>query len=115
MRKRIAKYLVCAFWGLFILFNGTTGQSLADEIKINIPIWTDAVTEDAEGYAKYSDKNIQHLTLSGEPMIPYQVIKVLLPPDAGLNTVSATVDNVYIEELTGVWEVKPKPPERLKV
>ena len=46
MRKRITKYTVYSFLGLFILLNGMIGQPLADEIKIEIPIWTDPVTED---------------------------------------------------------------------
>jgi hypothetical protein len=36
---------------------------------------------------------------------------VLLPPDADLNTVTGKVENVKIVELTGNWEVRPKPPE----
>jgi hypothetical protein len=111
MKKRISKTLGFAFLGLFILSNSLISQSMANEIKIKIPIWTVTVTDDSEGYAKYSGKNIQYLTQSGEPMVPYQVIKVLLPPDADLNTVTGKVENVKIVELTGNWEVRPKPPE----
>ena len=113
MRKRIITTLGFAFFGLFILLNGLICQSLAGEIKIKIPISTVTVSEDNEGNAKYSGKNVQYLIQSGEPMIPYQVIKVLLPPDADLNTVSGTIDNIKVEELTGEWEVRPKPPEAI--
>jgi Peptidase family C25/S-layer homology domain len=111
MKLRMIKAMGFTFFGLFILFNSLISQSLANEIKIEIPNWTVTVTEDTEGYANFSGKNIQYLTQSGEAMVPYNVIKVLLPPNADLNTVSATIDNVKVDELTGEWEVRPKPPE----
>lgn len=86
------------------------GSLLADEITVDIPSLPVTITEDAQGFAEFSGENIQYLSRTGEPMLPYQVVSVLLPPDADLATVSASVVGEELEEMPGYWEVRPKPP-----
>ena len=70
-----------------------TGVSPPNEIRVKLPIAAAAVTLDEQsGVAHFTGVDLQYLEKSGEPAIPYQVIKVLLPPDADLATLVAPVD-----------------------
>ena len=84
--------------------------AIAEQITVNVPCWPVAVAKDSEEYAEFSGENIQYLTQSGEPALPYHIIKVLLPPNADLATVSVSVKSKKFEEMVGVWTVRPTPP-----
>ncbi|NQT93698.1 MAG: hypothetical protein HQ559_13140 [Lentisphaerae bacterium] len=46
----------------------------------------------------------------GEPALPRQSIRVLLPPDADPRTVRASLISPAASEISGVWDVSPVPP-----
>lgn len=95
---------------LSLILFGQISHVLADEITIQMPTKDIIVTEDAEGYARFTGEDILYLSQSGEPALPYQLIKVLLPPKADLSTVSVSMEDKLIEGVSGEWEVRPAPP-----
>lgn len=51
------------------------------------------------------------LSAGGEPSLPYQLVRVLLPPDADLSNVTARLQGKVFEEVLGEWVVRPMPPK----
>ena len=51
----------------------------------------------------------QWLNQPGEPQVPWRVVTLLLPPDADLSSVAASLSGAY-EPLEGTWTVEPAPP-----
>ena len=47
---------------------------------------------------------------TGQPGLPFETITLLLPPDADILTVVATLDNVFEAEVSGEWDVLPMMP-----
>lgn len=86
-------------------------QAQANEVRVQLPRSVVTVTPDTQsGMAHFTGVAIQYISRSGEPAIPYQVLKVLLPPVADLATVTATIENERLEPTPGVWDVAPVPP-----
>ncbi|MCD4705021.1 choice-of-anchor D domain-containing protein, partial [bacterium] len=86
--------------------------TIKDQIFLNISNVLLSVDRD-NGNAKFEfedTKNIQYVNKSGEPMIPYQIVRAILPPDADLTTVEVELQNQEFEEISGKWEVSPTPP-----
>lgn len=102
----LCKELVATLLLVLILF----GTALADQLRIKMPYQEVTVSEDAKGYVTFSGESIQYLIQAGEPAIPWNVIKVLLPPDADLATVTVSIEWKKFEEVFGVCEVRPMPP-----
>ncbi len=69
-----------------------------------------AVSREADGTASFACRNVQWLSQPGEPNIPWQVMTVLLRPDASLATVSARLGDGRWERVEGEWMVRPAPP-----
>ncbi len=59
-------------------------------IRIPLPESDVAVTTDADGFGRFTGTDIQQIGQTGEPSIPCQSVRVLLPPDADPATVKAT-------------------------
>ncbi len=93
-----------------------TSSALADQITLDIPDVEVSVTKDADGYARFSfsDGRIQFITKTGEPAIPYLIIKALLPPGADLSTVDVQIERAAVTsdavQSGESWEVKATPP-----
>lgn len=64
----------------------------------------------ADGFCEFTGNDIQHIGQAGEPSIPYQSIRVLLPPNADLTTVRATIIGSRWGAIDGDYDVKPVPP-----
>jgi predicted outer membrane repeat protein len=103
------KTSVCAVC-LFLLLGVLADRASADEITLEIPVTPFSVTKDADGLAKFSGDAIQYLATGGEPAIPYQVVKALLPPDARLETLAVSIQSVQMQPVPGVWQVAPMKP-----
>jgi hypothetical protein len=95
---------------LFLVISGLSSKALPDEFTVNIPTPYVSVIENAQGYAEFSGTDIQYLTQSGEPMIPYYVERVQLPSNADLTTVSVSIEAYGLEPVEGEWDVLPIPP-----
>lgn len=83
----------------------------ADEIMQSVPLTEVSVSAVAGGAAEFAGEEIQFPGQSGEPSIPFQVVRLLLPPEADLSTVAVSLENQRIEEVAGEWDVSPIPPE----
>lgn len=105
---RTKRNTAIVFW---LILNSTVSFALADEIRLKIPVEPVTVAVDTDGFARFSGKNLQYLSQSGEPAIPHQVVKMALPPNADLKSVTASIEDGAIDEMPGEWNVRPKPPE----
>ncbi|MEN8127297.1 MAG: LamG-like jellyroll fold domain-containing protein [Planctomycetota bacterium] len=65
---------------------------------------------DKTGAEVFDSEDLQYLSKSGEPQIPWKVITVLLLPNADLATVSCGIVSAEYETIEGVWDVAPIPP-----
>jgi hypothetical protein len=72
---------------------------------INVNVGTEG-----NNVAKFSCRDIQWKNQSGEPQVPWQVITVLLPPDAILETVAVNLKHPRFETIAGLWDVSSSPP-----
>lgn len=72
------------------------------EAKLTIDVETDFLCQD-----------VQWLSLSGEPRVPWKVVNLLLPPDAVLDTIDVALKHAQYEKITGEWNVSPQPPVAL--
>ena len=69
---------------------GLTNRAEADAIAAAVTPPAIAVSKDDAGITKFSGENIQFLARSGEPALPFQVLRLLLPPDADPGSVNAS-------------------------
>ncbi len=109
-KKWLFRCLAC----LALVFSiATEAKGTFPEIRIQAPQWEVQVETDEDGYVKFIGQNIQYLSAPGEPLIPYHVLRLLLPPYADLGSIAVNFeekdDQIY-EHLPGSWEVKPAPP-----
>ena len=86
------------------------GAGFALQIEIDIPIPQVRVIKTSDGSAKFIGKNIQYITETGEPALPYFVAKALIPPGADIDSVTVAASAEDFEEIVGEWKVKPMPP-----
>ncbi|OQX05735.1 MAG: hypothetical protein BWK80_51730 [Desulfobacteraceae bacterium IS3] len=109
------QFLLLALSVLCCIF---TSSVFADQITIDLPSVNISVSKDADGFAKFSFTNPEHATIqfigkTGEPAIPYLIVKTLLPPAADLSTVKVTIQNSAYSsnsvESYGGWDVRPVP------
>jgi predicted outer membrane repeat protein len=54
-------------------------------------------------------QDVQWLSLSGEPQIPWKVMTVLLPSEANMSSLSCSIKKSQYESVKGQWQVPPKP------
>lgn len=47
---------------------------------------------------------------AGQPDIPWQLVTVLLPPQADLDSITLRLDAAEYDALEGIWEIEPAPP-----
>lgn len=48
--------------------------------------------------------------ISGQPALPWQSLRIMLPPNAKTETVRVVLTNIVVEEVPGAWDVKPMGP-----
>jgi hypothetical protein len=83
----------------------------AETVNIAIaPVAVDVVV-DAHGRGDFEGPGLQRLNPVGAPNLPWQVLDVLLPPEADLASVSVGLGGVRWEPVSGNIDVPPAPPE----
>lgn len=107
MMKKIAIVIVII---TSIGFIGLSAKLFADSITVSTANPGIIVTSDRKGQAVFTGVDIQYLSQIGEPMLPYKIVKVLLPPDAVLSTVTVSMQTRSFSKLSGKWDVAPVPP-----
>ncbi len=102
-------------FSLVLLLLCFKGLGQADETSARLPRETVAVSVGGDGFARFTGSELQYLSDTGEPGIPYLVVKMVLPPDADPATVTATLKNVRLEKQPGTWQVRPIPPAATRI
>ena len=99
-------------WMLFplILVFAVGGIAGTEQITLQLPEIDVAILEDHEGYASFSGTDIQFLSNTGEPALPFCVVKALLPPDADPATLQIGLSRLEFLPISGSWDVRPTPP-----
>jgi hypothetical protein len=82
----------------------------ADEVSVPMPKTDLSIIRGIDDCAQFTGGDIRFLSGPGEPALPYRQFTVLLPPDAVLSTVKASLSGYAEETLPGVWDVPPQPP-----
>jgi hypothetical protein len=85
-----------------------TGRDKAAEIQPEFTVTANDAGEPV--FSSVQDDNIQYLSQTGQPRIPWKLITVLLPPNADLSSVAGQVISIQYESLGTGWTVNPKPP-----
>ncbi|MBN2098890.1 MAG: hypothetical protein JW753_04755 [Dehalococcoidia bacterium] len=85
----------------------TAAAPAGDLIRIALPESDVAVFLDANGVAAFDGTGIQYIGQTGQPSLPCQSIRVLLPPDADLSTVEASITGQKWTEIDGEWDIAP--------
>ncbi|MEA3357459.1 MAG: C25 family cysteine peptidase, partial [Patescibacteria group bacterium] len=99
----------CFLVTLFLAFVLTeTGFAGKGKVRVEIPHDQISVSQNSQGFAKFTGENIQFPAQPGKPLIPYQMVTILLPPDADTRTVNISIDK-KIDLLPGKWQIKPAP------
>ncbi|HWQ56551.1 MAG TPA: C25 family cysteine peptidase [Bryobacteraceae bacterium] len=94
---------------LFLLLL-VSSHATADELTVPIPNLPVQVQRAPHGGALFIGSDIQYLSQTGEPAIPFMTFRVLLPPATQVPTVTADVQQARIEQVPGLWDVLPAPP-----
>jgi len=74
-----------------------------------LPLERVTVSVGDDGFAKFGGSEVQYLSDTGEPAIPYMIVRTLLPPEADPATAVAAVKNRRFEEQPGTWQIRPTP------
>ncbi|MCP4348991.1 MAG: hypothetical protein GY795_26220 [Desulfobacterales bacterium] len=113
--NRFTNFTVFAVLAMAAILSTFCAPAFADQITIDLPAVDVTVSKDADGYAKFSFSDpergsVQFISRTGEPAIPYLIVKALLPPGADLATVEVDIkrEDVSSEAVQGgdEWEVK---------
>lgn len=106
----------CVIWGIASIVCFFTALSSAQ-----ITIYTDTGTTvidlpefqsriQADGKTFFVGDQIQYLGDTGQPQLPWQVITMLLSPDADLSAVICEIEESTYESINGTWQIAPIPP-----
>lgn len=107
---------------IFLLFLGIFCAPAAQggSLQINMPGTPRPVVETAlspvtiqtgtAGEAVFAGERIHWLGSAGEPRLPWQVVTILLPPDADTTSLSCRLVGAMHDQLDGSWTVEPLPP-----
>jgi hypothetical protein len=104
----ILAIVVAATYG--IAGRATAAKNTSGTILIPLPECDVAAQVDANGFCRFTGSDIQHIGQTGEPSIPYQSVRVLLPPNADLTTVKAAITGSRWAAIDGQYDIQPVPP-----
>lgn len=101
-------------------------QSLAEETRIASVLETKEnqvtiqlqsngynITKDADGFDVIDMDGFSIRYITGEPMVPIGVTKVLLPPDVNISSVKLEVISEETKLLDGTYNIRPSPEPRI--
>lgn len=69
------------------------------------------ITRDNNGFDSIEMEGSSQLFISGNPMLPYKMFNVLLPPNVNDSSINFEMTSAEIRILPGEYEIKPCPPE----
>jgi hypothetical protein len=68
------------------------------------------ITISETGQAVFASGDIQYFSKTGEPQIPWKIMRVLLPPNSDLSTVSSNIISAEYETIASECDVAAAPP-----
>ncbi|MDM7999348.1 MAG: fibronectin type III domain-containing protein [Dehalococcoidia bacterium] len=80
---------------------------VGDVIWIPLPESDVDVCGGSDGTATFTGTNLHRIGRTGEPSLPSQSVRVLLPPDADLTTVEARIAGWKWTAIEGEWDIGP--------
>jgi hypothetical protein len=69
-----------------------------------------SISAGADNQAVFQVDGAQWIGTAGEPRAPWQVLTLLLPPDADTSSLVCRLEGAEYEELDGIWRIDPIPP-----
>jgi hypothetical protein len=87
-----------------------SSHAAAEETAVLVPNVPVQVERDSQGNTRFIGRDIQFLSRSGEPAVPYTTVRVLLPPSTDLRTVTAELQQIRMQMVPGRWTLLPVPP-----
>ncbi|MCK4886359.1 MAG: hypothetical protein KAS96_03165 [Planctomycetes bacterium] len=88
-----------------------TSQADDTYIRLSLDGISVGLSVDDDGFTAFeTGGDVQWLSVSGEPAIPYKRATVLLPADVDMSTVKAEFVEVVYKRAEGTWQVKPTEP-----
>ena len=86
-------------------------QTNDTDIRLSLDGISVGLSIDDDGFAIFETSgDVQWLSISGEPAIPYKRATVLLPVDVDMSTVKAEFSEVVYKKAAGSWQVKAMGP-----
>lgn len=86
-------------------------QTGAETISVAIDPFRAMISVDPDGRVNFNGTALQRLNPVGAPNLPWQVVSVLLPPDAELASVTVRLEGTRWETVDGALRIAPAPPE----
>ncbi len=109
MTTRTCTSLVFSLWFFILTFAAV--EAGAETIRVVIDPVKASIAVDADGQAGFTGHGLQRLNPVGAPNLPWQVLDVLLPPDAALSSVTVDLSGERWEAVDHALQIAPAPPE----
>lgn len=108
----MSRHLRFALLALLVVVFAFFGHSVVLAGTISVPFEQGVVKllSEPDGSVRFEGEKLQFPGQVGEPCIPYRVLKILLPPEAQLDTLSVSLDSVVESDLPGLGDVEPVKP-----
>ncbi len=113
MRLRRSVTFLFAVSGCLAALHTAMSQQESTREVVRVPLAATSVTVEKRGdsdAAVFSGRGYSLAGQTGAPALPVLCIKVLLPPDADLRTVTAAIEDAATEEVPGEFDIAPMPP-----
>ncbi len=115
MRKSAVRGPVVRVLGIVVLIVvaicacRTAGQVAGAPVRISVALPDSGLSpqRQADGTCRFAGNGILQAGRTGEPDMPVQVVTVLLPPDADLTTVTASIAACEWTGVDGEWDIPP--------
>lgn len=83
---------------------------LKDKLSASVDTAAIEIIDAEQGFVYIEAPGADLDSQAGQPDIPWQVMTVLLPPSADLDTVSIRLQSSQFKTIDGQWQVRPCPP-----
>jgi concanavalin A-like lectin/glucanase superfamily protein/PA14 domain-containing protein/peptidase C25-like protein/BACON domain-containing protein len=110
-RRRTAFFVIFLVLGFSIFAEGASIHIYTGDAAEPVTgLATVAIEPGSDGRATFDCEEAQWLSTTGQPQIPWKIMRVLLPPNTDLATVFCSVVSAEYEPVEGIRDVVPAPP-----
>lgn len=104
------RHMKSVFLVVLVLFLSTVSTAWAGTVRVSLEQGAANLLSGLNGVARFEGEKLQFPGQAGEPCLPYQVLKILLPSETRLDTVSVSLEDVVETDVPGLWNVEPVQP-----